>query len=65
MAEPSSLTIARWLTPDKRWIHTVGLTPDVVVTLPSPLPAGADPDLDKALELLGAPAVGSLGLAAA
>ena len=59
------LTIARWLTPDKRWIHTVGLTPDVVVTLPSPLPAGADPDLDKALELLGAPAVGSLGLAAA
>ena len=25
------LTIARWLTPDKRWIHKVGLTPDVVV----------------------------------
>ena len=25
------LTIARWLTPDKRWIHGVGLTPDVVV----------------------------------
>ena len=24
------LTIARWLTPDKRWIHGVGLTPDVV-----------------------------------
>ncbi len=59
------LTIARWLTPDKRWIHTIGLTPDVVVTLPSPLPAGADPDLDKALEVLGAPPVGSLGLAAA
>ena len=30
------LTIARWLTPDKRWIHKVGLTPDVVVTLPIP-----------------------------
>ena len=59
------LTIARWLTPDKRWIHKVGLTPDVVVTLPSPLPLGADPDLDKALEVLGAPGVGSLGLAAA
>jgi carboxyl-terminal processing protease len=59
------LTIARWLTPDKRWIHKIGLTPDVVVTLPSPLPLGADPDLDKALEVLGAPGVGSLGLAAA
>ena len=59
------LTIARWLTPDKRWIHKVGLTPDVVVTLPSPLPLGADPDLDKALEVLGAPGVGSLALAAA
>ena len=47
------LTVARWLTPDKRWIHTVGLTPDVVVTLPDPVPAGADPDLDKALEVLG------------
>jgi carboxyl-terminal processing protease len=46
------LTIARWLTPDKRWIHEKGLTPDVTVALPDPLPAGADPTLDKALELL-------------
>ena len=46
------LTIARWLTPDKRWIHKVGLTPDVVVTLPTPVPAGTDPTLDKALEVL-------------
>jgi carboxyl-terminal processing protease len=59
------LTIARWLTPDKRWIHKVGLTPDVVVTLPSPLPLGTDPDLDKALEVLGAAGQGSLALAAA
>jgi carboxyl-terminal processing protease len=59
------LTIARWLTPDKRWIHKVGLTPDVVVKLPSPLPLGADPDLDKALEVLGAPGVGALDNAAA
>lgn len=51
------LTIARWLTPDKRWIHDVGLTPDVVVTLPDPLPAGADPTLDKALEILDAAAM--------
>ena len=59
------LTIARWLTPDKRWIHKVGLTPDVIVTLPSPPPLGADPDLDKALEVLGATGEGSLELAAA
>ena len=45
------LTIARWLTPDKRWIHQVGLTPDVAVTIPADVAAGADPTLDKALEL--------------
>ena len=50
------LTIARWLTPDKRWIHDVGLTPDVVVTLPDPLPAGSDPTLDRAVQLLAGPA---------
>ena len=48
------ITVARWLTPDKRWIHEVGLTPDVVVTLPDPAPAGNDdPTLDRALEILG------------
>ena len=26
------LTIAKWLTPDKTWVHGVGITPDVVVT---------------------------------
>jgi carboxyl-terminal processing protease len=51
------LTIARWLTPDKRSIHGTGLMPDVVVTLPDPLPAGADPTLDEALDLLDATAV--------
>ena len=54
------LTIARWLTPDKHWIHKVGLTPDVAVTLPNPIPAGTDPILDKALEVLGAAARGDL-----
>ena len=54
------LTIARWLTPDKRWIHKTGLTPDVVVTLPNPIPAGTDPILDKALEVLGAATTGDL-----
>jgi len=47
------LTIARWLTPDKRWIHKVGLTPDVVVTIPAGTPAGQDLTLDKAIEVLG------------
>jgi len=50
------LTIARWLTPDKHWIDGEGITPDVPVTLPDPVPAGADPTLDKALELLRASA---------
>jgi carboxyl-terminal processing protease len=53
------LTIARWLTPDQRWIHHIGLTPDVVVTLPVPVPAGTDPDLEAALEVLGASGTGS------
>ena len=53
------LTIARWLTPDKRWIHKTGLTPDVVVTLPDTIPAGSDLTLAKALEVLGAQPEGS------
>jgi len=47
------LTIARWLTPDKRWIHKVGLTPDVVVTIPANAPIGTDLTLEKALQVLG------------
>ena len=47
------LTIARWLTPDKRWIHKVGLKPDVVVEIPDGTPADQDLTLDKALEVLG------------
>ena len=46
------LTIARWLTPDKRWIHDAGLEPDVPVTLPETVPAGTDPILDRGLEVL-------------
>lgn len=58
------LTVARWLTPDKRWIHGAGLVPNVVVELPNPVPAGVDPTLDRALELLGTTASTS-GLRAA
>jgi carboxyl-terminal processing protease len=54
------LTVERWLTPDKRWINGQGLTPDVVVTLPAVVPAGSDPDLDKALEVLEGTASGTI-----
>jgi carboxyl-terminal processing protease len=47
------LTVWKWLTPDKRWIHKVGLTPDVPVTVPANNPPGVDPVLNKALEVLG------------
>ena len=46
------LTIAKWLTPDKRWIHDVGIEPDVAVEIPDEVPAGEDPILDRALEVL-------------
>ena len=59
------LTIARWLTPSKRWINGTGLTPDVVVDVPAGTPAGSDPILDKALQVLGAAAAGPGHLAAA
>ena len=51
------LTIAKWLTPDKTWINGVGLTPDVVVDT-TPSRPGDDPVLDRALEILAAPATG-------
>jgi carboxyl-terminal processing protease len=56
------LTIARWLTPDKRWIHQAGIVPDVPVTLPTDLAPDQDPARDKALEILTA--TGAVGRAA-
>ncbi len=53
------LTVAKWLTPSKRWIHDVGLEPQVPVVVPANLPAGADPTLDRALEMFGAGAAGT------
>ncbi len=47
------LTIAKWLTPDKRWVNKTGLTPDVTVTPPAQTVPGQDPVLDRALQLLG------------
>ena len=46
------LSVAKWLTPKQRWIHDVGLTPDVVVEQPEDLEPGEDPQLDAAVELL-------------
>jgi carboxyl-terminal processing protease len=46
------LSVAKWLTPSQRWIHDVGLTPDVVVAQPENLAEGEDPQLDAAVELL-------------
>jgi len=46
------LTIAKWLTPDKRWIHHVGIVPDVAVAPPSDPASKADPQLDKAVSIL-------------
>lgn len=47
------VTVARWLTPNKRQINGSGLTPDVVVPLTEEdIKAERDPQLDKAVELL-------------
>lgn len=44
------ITTAKWLTPSERWIHNVGLTPDIKVEVKDNDPG--DPQLDKALEVL-------------
>jgi carboxyl-terminal processing protease len=47
------ITIAEWLTPDKRAIHEIGVKPDVEVDLTEEdYNAGKDPQMDKALEIL-------------
>ncbi|MEW5827490.1 MAG: S41 family peptidase [Chloroflexota bacterium] len=47
------VTVAKWLTPDGRTIHQLGLTPDVVVEMtPEDYDAGRDPQLDKAVEVM-------------
>ena len=52
------LTIAKWLTPDRTWIHGTGIQPDVEVTA-LPEEPGDDPALDAALEVLGVETTGT------
>jgi carboxyl-terminal processing protease len=49
------LTVAKWLTPLKRWINKTGLTPDIAVTVPANNPVGTDPVLDRAVQFLSSP----------
>jgi carboxyl-terminal processing protease len=50
------VTIARWLTPNGRTIHKLGVEPDVIVELTEEdFEAERDPQLDKAIELLTNP----------
>ncbi len=58
------LTIAKWLTPDKHWIHHVGIIPDVPVATPADATPDKDPVLDKAVSLLTAQAAAALRPAA-
>ena len=47
------ITVARWLTPNERTIHAIGLTPDIVVEFTEEdFNAGVDPQLEKAIETL-------------
>lgn len=46
------ITVARWLLPDGTQIPHDGLVPDVEVVVPEDTKAPADPQMDKALELL-------------
>ena len=55
LSDGSSLhvTVAQWLTPDRRQITGKGLTPDVIVgRTPEDVTAGRDPQLAKAVEEL-------------
>ena len=46
------LTVAKWLTPKKNWVHEVGIEPDVKVEFTAEdFEQGRDPQLDKVLEL--------------
>jgi carboxyl-terminal processing protease len=43
------ITTAKWLTPKGRWIHQIGLTPDIKVDATESAEASKDNQLDAAL----------------
>ncbi|HLD51258.1 hypothetical protein A3K34_00915 [candidate division WWE3 bacterium RIFOXYC1_FULL_40_10] len=46
------VTVAKWLTPKKEWVHKIGIKPEFVVERTNEdFDKGQDPQLDKALEL--------------
>ena len=49
--------MAKWLTPDKTWVHGAGIVPDVLAT---PVDGVEDAVLDRALEELGVGPVGAV-----
>lgn len=54
LSDGSSLhvTVAEWLTPNRRQINGKGLTPDIVIArTPDDIQAGRDPQLDRAVEI--------------
>ena len=54
LSDGSSLhvTVAEWLTPNRRQINGKGLTPDIVIArTPEDIQAGRDPQLDRAAEI--------------
>jgi carboxyl-terminal processing protease len=57
------LTVAKWLTPDKNWINSKGITPDVAVSAEGAA-QGTDPVLAKALQVLQSESAGALAPAA-
>ena len=47
-----NVTIAKWLTPKKIWVHKNGLVPDIEVKIPDDFKVGDDdPQLAKAMEV--------------
>jgi len=47
------LTVARWLTPNRRWIQGEGVTPDIVVASPTDSTNSTDdPQLATAIDFL-------------
>jgi carboxyl-terminal processing protease len=56
------LTIAKWLTPGKHWIHHVGIVPDVPVETPADASPTNDPVLNKAVDILTKDAAAAAGL---